>query len=71
MVGIAQDSIENNTPQVRQGKIKSYIPVELDVVEMLHKLEWQYKRKYNKRLTHTELIRRLAEKCGESVIENE
>jgi len=41
------------------------------VVEQLHKLEWEYKRRYNRRITHSEIIRRLINGCGDKAVEHE
>jgi len=58
-------------PQPKTQKVRSYVPLELDVVEQLHKLEWEYKRRYNRRITHSEIIRRLINGCGDKAVEHE
>jgi hypothetical protein len=57
--------------QSKTQKVRSYVPLELDVVEALHKLEWEYKRRYNRRITHSEIIRRLINGCGDKAVEHE
>jgi len=57
--------------QSKTQKVRSYVPLELDVVEQLHRLEWEYKRRYNKRITHSEILRRLISSCGDRAIEHE